>query len=145
MRALWIKFGLFLCVWYEVSVELGLSGGTAMVVTLLVCGAGMMLLRLPGQILSLLGPRAVYAHGIHLDERDWRALHASGTAIAHCPTSNARLGSGIARLRAHFDQVWEKALGAFQSSAEKSASKVSPRNDKAGENDDKRRRKRRRS
>ena len=53
--------------------------------------------------------------------------------------------AGIARLRAHFDQVWEKALGAFQSSAEKSASKASPRNDKAGENDDKRRRKRRRS
>jgi DNA-binding transcriptional ArsR family regulator len=25
---------------------------------------------------------------------------------------------GVARLRAHFDQVWEKALGAFQSSAE---------------------------
>lgn len=25
---------------------------------------------------------------------------------------------GVARLRAHFDQVWEKALGAFQSSME---------------------------
>jgi DNA-binding transcriptional regulator GbsR (MarR family) len=25
---------------------------------------------------------------------------------------------GVARLRAHFDQVWEKALGAFQSSVE---------------------------
>ena len=31
---------------------------------------------------------------------------------------------GVARLRAHFDQVWEKALGAFQSSAESTA--VSP-------------------
>jgi len=26
---------------------------------------------------------------------------------------------GVARLRAHFDQVWEKALGAFQVAAEK--------------------------
>jgi len=49
--------------------------------------------------------------------------------------------AGIARLRAHFDQVWDKALGTFQSSAEK----ASPHNDKAGEKDDKRRRKRRRS
>jgi DNA-binding transcriptional ArsR family regulator len=49
--------------------------------------------------------------------------------------------AGIARLRAHFDQVWDKALGTFQSSAEK----ASPQNDKAGEKDDKRRRKRRRS
>jgi len=47
---------------------------------------------------GLLGPRAVYAHGIHLDERDWQALHASGTAIAHCPTSNSFLGSGLFRM-----------------------------------------------
>lgn len=29
---------------------------------------------------------------------------------------------GVARLRAHFDQVWEKALGAFQAAAEKAPS-----------------------
>jgi predicted ArsR family transcriptional regulator len=28
---------------------------------------------------------------------------------------------GVARLRAHFDRVWEKALGAFQSSSESTA------------------------
>jgi guanine deaminase len=44
---------------------------------------------------GLLGPRAVYAHGIHLDEADRRMLHETGTAIAHCPTSNAFLGSGL--------------------------------------------------
>jgi DNA-binding transcriptional ArsR family regulator len=49
--------------------------------------------------------------------------------------------AGIARLRAHFDQVWDKALAAFQRSAEK----ASPQNDKTGEKYDKRRRKRRRS
>jgi DNA-binding transcriptional ArsR family regulator len=57
--------------------------------------------------------------------------------------------AGIARLRAHFDQVWEKALGAFQSSAEKAAERAAPRNTKTGaktgEKDDKTRRKRRRS
>jgi len=43
---------------------------------------------------GLLGPRAMYAHGIHLDEGDWQHLFDSGTAIAHCPTSNNFLGSG---------------------------------------------------
>jgi len=43
---------------------------------------------------GLLGPRAVYAHGIHLDDTDLDRLHKTGTALAHCPTSNNFLGSG---------------------------------------------------
>lgn len=31
--------------------------------------------------------------------------------------------AGVARLRAHFDQVWDKALGAFQIAAEKRRTK----------------------
>ena len=44
---------------------------------------------------GLLGRRAVYAHGIHLDETDFARLHETQTAIAHCPTSNNFLGSGL--------------------------------------------------
>ena len=44
---------------------------------------------------GLLGRRAVYAHGIHLDESDFQSLFESHTAIAHCPTSNNFLGSGL--------------------------------------------------
>ena len=44
---------------------------------------------------GLLGRRAIYAHGIHLDEGDFGRLHESGTALAHCPTSNNFLGSGL--------------------------------------------------
>jgi guanine deaminase len=43
---------------------------------------------------GLLGPRAIYGHGIWLTERELRRCHDTGTAIAHCPTSNAFLGSG---------------------------------------------------
>jgi guanine deaminase len=43
---------------------------------------------------GLTGPRAIYGHGIHLDEEDFAFLHATDTAIAHCPTSNNFLGSG---------------------------------------------------
>jgi guanine deaminase len=44
---------------------------------------------------GLLGRRAIYAHGIHLDEGDFARLHESRTSLAHCPTSNNFLGSGL--------------------------------------------------
>ena len=43
---------------------------------------------------GLLGRRAIYAHGIHLDDVDFQRLHDTQTALAHCPTSNNFLGSG---------------------------------------------------
>ncbi|HEY3699855.1 MAG TPA: guanine deaminase, partial [Spongiibacteraceae bacterium] len=47
---------------------------------------------------GLLGPRSIYAHCIHIDEDDFCAFHQSGAAIAHCPTSNLFLGSGLFNL-----------------------------------------------
>jgi guanine deaminase len=46
-----------------------------------------------------LGPRAIYGHGIHLDESELERMSESGTAIAHCPTSNLFLGSGLFNLK----------------------------------------------
>lgn len=43
---------------------------------------------------GLLGRRAIYGHGIWLTERELLRCHQTGTAIAHCPTSNFFLGSG---------------------------------------------------
>jgi guanine deaminase len=45
-----------------------------------------------------LGPRAIYGHGIWLTEEELRRCHETGTAIAHCPTSNQFLGSGLFNL-----------------------------------------------
>ncbi len=42
-----------------------------------------------------MGPRAIYGHGIWLSEEELQACHDTGTAIAHCPTSNLFLGSGL--------------------------------------------------
>ncbi len=39
-----------------------------------------------------------FAHMVHMDDADLRLAAATGTGIAHCPQSNARLGSGIARI-----------------------------------------------
>jgi cytosine/adenosine deaminase-related metal-dependent hydrolase len=44
------------------------------------------------------GPDVWYAHMVHLDDGDLQICAATGTGIAHCPQSNGRLGSGIARI-----------------------------------------------
>jgi guanine deaminase len=49
---------------------------------------------------GLIGRRAVLAHGVHLSEDELCRCHESGTAIAHCPTSNLFLGSGLFRIAA---------------------------------------------
>ena len=49
--------------------------------------------------LGWLGPDVWLAHGVHLSDDAVRRLAATGTGVAHCPTSNGRLGSGIARVR----------------------------------------------
>ena len=44
---------------------------------------------------GLTGPGAIFGHAIHLTEREQAALRQSGSAIAHCPTSNTFIGSGL--------------------------------------------------
>ena len=49
--------------------------------------------------LGWLGPDVWYAHAVHLDDASIARMAATGTGAAHCPSSNARLGAGIARVR----------------------------------------------
>ena len=49
--------------------------------------------------LGWLGPDVWLAHCVHLDEPATKRLAVTGTSVAHCPSSNARLGSGIAPVR----------------------------------------------
>jgi guanine deaminase len=44
---------------------------------------------------GLMRPRAMFGHCIWLDETDFSRLADTGSAIAHCPTSNLFLGSGL--------------------------------------------------
>src|SRR5580692_9996810 len=46
--------------------------------------------------LGWLGPDVWLAHGVHLDEPAIKRLSATGTSLAHCPSSNARLAAAIA-------------------------------------------------
>ncbi|WP_375424770.1 8-oxoguanine deaminase [uncultured Friedmanniella sp.] len=49
--------------------------------------------------LGWLGPDVWFAHAVHLDDASIARMAATGTSVAHCPSSNARLGAGIARAR----------------------------------------------
>ena len=50
-----------------------------------------------------LGNNVFYAHGIWFNDDELARLAETGTGIAHCPNSNMRLGSGIARIREMLD------------------------------------------
>lgn len=43
---------------------------------------------------GLLGRRSIFAHGIHLCDREYSRLAQTHSVVAHCPTSNLFLGSG---------------------------------------------------
>ncbi len=44
---------------------------------------------------GLLGPNGVYGHAIHLEPREVDRLAEVGGSVAHCPTSNTFIGSGL--------------------------------------------------
>ena len=44
------------------------------------------------------GPDVWFAHGIHFNDEELRELARTGTGVAHCPISNMKLSSGVARI-----------------------------------------------
>ncbi|SMB99456.1 Cytosine/adenosine deaminase [Thermanaeromonas toyohensis ToBE] len=62
--------------------------------------------------LGLTGPYVVLAHCIWLDEEEKRVLAQTGTQVAHCPSCNLKLGSGIAPIPELLEQGVNVTLGA---------------------------------
>jgi 8-oxoguanine deaminase len=67
--------------------------------------------------LDFIGPDTSYAHGVFFNDEELDMLARTGTSIAHCPSSNMRLGSGIARVRRMLDRGINVALAVDGSSS----------------------------
>ena len=60
---------------------------------------------------GLLGSQSVFAHNVHPTDDELRRLAVAGACVAHCPSSNAFLGSGLFPLRRHVEAGVRVALG----------------------------------
>lgn len=60
---------------------------------------------------GLVGPRTVLAHNVHPTDHELDVLADARSWVAHCPTSNAALGSGLFPLRRHLERGVGVALG----------------------------------
>ncbi len=70
--------------------------------------------------LGWLGGDVWLAHCVHLSGEAIGRFATTGTGVAHCPTSNGRLGSGIARVRARLDAGAPVGLGVDGSASNES-------------------------
>ncbi len=62
--------------------------------------------------IGALGRHTVLAHGIHLTSREISDIARARTAIVHCPSSNLKLASGIAKVAEYRRKKITVALGA---------------------------------
>jgi cytosine/adenosine deaminase-related metal-dependent hydrolase len=61
--------------------------------------------------LGWMGDDVWHVHCVHLNEEEIKLFAETGTGVCHCPSSNMRLGSGIAPIRALLDAGADVALG----------------------------------
>jgi cytosine/adenosine deaminase-related metal-dependent hydrolase len=74
--------------------------------------------------LGWLGPDVWMAHCVHLSRTAVARFAATGTGVAHCPTSNGRLGAGIAPVRSLLDARVPVGLGVDGSASNESGRMV---------------------
>ena len=60
---------------------------------------------------GLVTKRSVFAHNVHASDVELAVLAEHGASVAHCPTSNCALGSGLFPLRRHVQHGIGIALG----------------------------------
>jgi 8-oxoguanine deaminase len=63
------------------------------------------------QQVDWVGPEVWWAHAIFLNDDEIKMMAETGTGVAHCPSSNMRLGSGIARVRDMLDAGVKVGIG----------------------------------
>jgi 5-methylthioadenosine/S-adenosylhomocysteine deaminase len=64
------------------------------------------------QSVGVAGRHVALAHCVHLSNEEIRILKSTGTNVAHCPSSNLKLGSGIAPIAKLLEEGISVSLGA---------------------------------
>jgi len=62
--------------------------------------------------LGVSGAHVMLAHCVHLSDEEMQMLKTAGTNVSHCPSSNLKLGSGIARVTEMLEHGISVSLGA---------------------------------
>jgi cytosine/adenosine deaminase-related metal-dependent hydrolase len=63
------------------------------------------------EVLNWIGPDVWFAHSVHVDSKEMRLYGEASVGVAHCPTSNMRLASGIAPVMEMLDWGVNVGLG----------------------------------
>ncbi len=71
--------------------------------------------------LNWVGEDVFFAHGIWFNDDEMKLLAETKTGVAHCPTSNMRLGSGIARVKEMYNMGIPVSLAVDGSSSNDSS------------------------
>ena len=74
---------------------------------------------------GVMGPKISLAHAIYLSEEEIQLVKKTGTVLAHCPTSNLKLGSGQMNLQSYLDAGLTVTLGTDGASSNNSLSMIS--------------------
>ena len=74
---------------------------------------------------GVMGPKTLFAHSVHLNDDEIRLVKKTGTILAHCPTSNLKLGSGQMPLQKYLDAGLKVTLGTDGVSSNNSLSMIS--------------------
>ena len=61
--------------------------------------------------LGLVGPRLIAVHGVHFSDAEISGLALANASVAHCPSSNLKLASGLAPVAALLDHGVNIGLG----------------------------------
>lgn len=62
--------------------------------------------------INVLSDKTILAHAIHTNDKEVDLLRESGTRVAHCPSSNLKLGSGIAQIPRYISEGISVSIGA---------------------------------
>lgn len=74
---------------------------------------------------GIMGPKTLFAHVVHLNDKEIQLVKETGTVLAHCPTSNLKLGSGQLDFQKYLNAGLKLTLGTDGVSSNNSLSMIS--------------------